>query len=260
MTTARPPAPHAAAPASARQIGAVHTLKAHLGLDDAAYRDLLEGETGQRSAKALSTAQAARVIDRLKGFSGQPRSGFKSGLPDALPRTAAAGAAAGAREGTLQLDGAYAAKLRALWISAWDLGLVRDRTDAALLAFVARQTGIVHTRWLRDAGDAAAVIEALKSWITREAGVEWPGREAEPAEFKLAVLTAQWLRLVQLGAVRLFLTTKPLDDLDQYAFTVAGKQGWPWFDGDDYAAVQAALGRKLRKALAGRATARRSAP
>ncbi|RAI37540.1 hypothetical protein CH338_15800 [Rhodoplanes elegans] len=249
-----------AAPASSKQIGAIHALKARIGLDEAAYRDLLEGETGQRSAKALSTAQAARVIDRLKGFSGQPRSGFKSGLPDALPCAAATGAAAGARDGTLRLDGAYAAKLRALWISAWDLGLVRDRSDAALLAFVARQTGIVHTRWLRDARDAAAVIEALKSWITREAGVEWPGREAEPAEFKRAVLTAQWLRLVRLGAVRLFLADKPLHDLERYAFTVGGKQGWPWFDGDDYAVVQAALGRKLRKALASQAAGRRTAP
>lgn len=236
--------------ASSKQIGAIHALKARLGLDDAAYRDVFEGLTGHRSAKALTRAQAAQVIDRLKDLSGQPKGHFKapfaSGLPDELPHGAG-------RSGAQQLDGAYAAKLRALWISAHDLGLVRDRTDAALLAFVARQTGIVHTRWLRDARDAAAVIEALKSWITREAGVVWPGRDADPLDIKRAVVTAQWMRLVQLGAVRLFIAEKPLHDLDLYAFEVAGKQGWQWFDGDDYAAVQSALGRKLRQALARKA-------
>ncbi|MDC7787338.1 regulatory protein GemA [Rhodoplanes sp. TEM] len=249
--------PHTAGPATSKQIGAIHALKSRLDLDDAAYRGLLEIETGLRSAKALSTAQAARVIDRLKGLSGQARSGFESGLPDTLPRAAAPG---GAAAGPLRLDGTYAAKLRALWIAAWDLGIVRDRSDAALVSFVARQTGIIHTRWLRDARDAAAVIEALKSWIARESGIVWPGREADPLDLKRAVLTAQWMRLVQLGAVRLFLADKPLHDLERYAFTVAAKQGWVWFDGDDYAAVQAALGRKLRKAIAAKATPARATP
>ncbi|MBK5957419.1 hypothetical protein CCR97_04240 [Rhodoplanes elegans] len=237
--------------ATSKQIGAMHALKARIGLDDATYRDVLEGLTGRRSAKALTRAQAAQVIDRLKDLSGQPKGHFKSafasGLPDELPR--GTGPRHGGADGTLQLDGAYAAKLRALWISAHDLGIVQDRTDAALLAFVARQTGIVHTRWLRDARDAAAVIEALKSWITREAGVEWPGREADALDIKRAVITAQWMRLVQLGVVYLFVASRPLDDLDRYAFTVVGKQGWEFFDGDDYAAVQRGLGRKLRQAL-----------
>lgn len=59
-------------------------------------------------------------------------------------------------------------------MSGWHLGVVRDRTDAALLAFLERQTGLEHTRFLVDAASARRMIESLKGWLAREAGVEWP--------------------------------------------------------------------------------------
>jgi phage gp16-like protein len=242
--------PHTAGPASSKQIGAIHAVKARLGLDDAAYRDVIEALTGQRSAKGLTAPQAARVLDHFNGLSGQPRSTFKSGLPDALPRQAGPGR--GAAAGALALDGAYAPKLRALWITAHDLGIVRDRTDAALVSFVARQTGIVHTRWLRDPADAARVIEALKSWISREGDVTWPARTADPLDIKRAVLEAQWRRLIALGVVTPAYVSAPLHELERYAAKVTWKEGWRFFGADDMAAVQAALGRKLRTVLKAR--------
>ncbi|MDC7787999.1 regulatory protein GemA [Rhodoplanes sp. TEM] len=256
MTAAAP----TSGPASSRQIGAMHALKARLGLDDAAYRDLIEGLTGQRSARALTGAQAGVVIDHLKVLSGQrpnvPRTAFESGLPATLPASLAPEPLA---KGALTIDGPYGAKLRALWIAAHDLGVVRDRTDVALVRFVERQTKIAHPRWLRDAADAMKAIEALKGWIAREGGVDWPARdkqqtnEQHAAEVKRAVITAQWLGLVKLGAVRVYIAARPLESLDGYALKVAGRPGWAQFQPHDYAVVQAALGRKLRKALAGRA-------
>lgn len=250
MTAAAP----TSGPASLRQIGAMHALKARLGLDDTAYRDLIEGLTGQRSAKALTGAQAGVVIDQLKTLSGQrpnvPRSAFETGLPATIP--AGLAPEPPLAKGALTIDGPYGAKLRALWIAAHDLGVVRDRTDQALVRFVERQTRIAHPRWLRDAADAMKAIEALKSWIAREGGIDWPARDAEPAEVKRAVITAQWMRLVGLGAVRVWIAARPLESLDGYAAKVAGKQGWAQFGPHDFSAVQAALGRKLRKALAGR--------
>ena len=60
-----------------------------------------------------------------------------------------------------------------MWIGAWNLGLVRNRDDKALIAFVERQTGIQHLNWLRDAADAAKAVEALKKWMERDGGVDW---------------------------------------------------------------------------------------
>lgn len=162
--------------ASNNQIRAIHALKSRARFDDDTYRDWLERETGKRSCKLLSISQAVKVIDRLKTITNDPRSPREGASSDpAKP----------------DLSGPYAAKLRALWISGWHLGVVRDRRDKALLAFIRRQTGIDHTRWLREPADARKAIEALKSWLAREAGVHWRDR-GDP---KLGVIEAQ-LRLL----------------------------------------------------------------
>lgn len=224
--------------ATAAQIGAIHALAAKAGLDDDTRRDFLQRETGARSTKAITTRQAAHVIDKLKSLAeGKPASGAVAGL-----------------------DSPAAKKLRALWIAGYDLGLVRDRSDRAMLAFLERQAGVSHTRFLREPGQATAAIEALKSWIARDGKVVWPAREAwkkdgradfdEIAASKRAVLDAQWMKLVEIGAVEPFLDHKPLRDLDAYAFKVAGRNGWCFFELPHYDEVQRALGRKLRAALA----------
>ncbi|WP_395815224.1 regulatory protein GemA [Devosia sp.] len=136
---------------SSGQIAAIHTLKARAGLDDASYRQLLDTVAGVRSSTALTHVQAALVIDRLKGCS----------TTSQTPRA-------------LALSGPYVGICRALWIAGWHLGLVGQREDSALVAFVARQTGLDHLNWLRDPADAAKVIEALKAWLARDAGVRWP--------------------------------------------------------------------------------------
>jgi hypothetical protein len=38
---------------------------------------------------------------------------------------------------------------------------------------VKRQTGLDHTRFLRDPQDARKAVEALKGWMAREGGVVW---------------------------------------------------------------------------------------
>lgn len=108
-------------------------------------RDFFERVTGKRKLRDMTPADKETVVTELR------RLGFKSN----------------ARR---KLTGPFAKKLQALWISAWNLGLVRSRKDEALLAFVKRQTGISHTRFLQDAKEAARAIEALKGWIERETG------------------------------------------------------------------------------------------
>ena len=153
-------------------LAAIHIAKKQLGLDDETYRDLLLRVTGKRSAAAMSEAERRRVVAELR----------------------AKGSAPVAR----RLEGPYAKKLQALWIAAWNLSLVRDRRDAAMLAFVRRQTGIEHTRFLRDPADARAAIEALKAWMAREAGVDWADGDHLPAWQRAPgarIALAQWQML-----------------------------------------------------------------
>lgn len=152
-----------------RLLGAIHAVAKKRGLDDDTYRDLLERVTGKRSAKELSITALNRVLDELNGDRG--------------------GAAPVTRHRHGPLDG-QKGMIRALWISLWHLGVSIDNTDAALDAFVARQTKVSSLRFVQDVKDARAVIEALKSWLTRE-GVDW----TEDGDPRICVVRAQWRRL-----------------------------------------------------------------
>ena len=152
-----------------RSIAAMHVAKKQLGLDDDTYRAALVQVTGKSSSAAMSEPERQKVLEHFR------QAGFKA-------------ASTGGRK---RLDGKFAAKLQALWIAGWNLGLVRDRDDRALLAFVKRQTGIDHVRFLRHGADAMKAIEALKGWLERAGGVDWTFHN-DPAE---CVLLAQVNRI-----------------------------------------------------------------
>lgn len=132
-------------------LGQVHAAVRDLGIDDDTKRAVYQRVTGKRSAADMDEAERRAVVDELRRQ----------------------GASKGARKGSKALSGPYAKKLQALWIAAWNLGLIRNRDDKALLAFVKRQTGLDHTRFLHHAEDAARAIEALKGWLARDGGVDW---------------------------------------------------------------------------------------
>jgi hypothetical protein len=147
---------------TAAQTRAIHSLMRqipHFTDDD--YRALLRREfSGVSSSSLLSYAQAGELIEILKLLAGQH--------PEVKR------ASASSRRPSETVAGPYGAKLQALWISAWNLGIVDNRNDRALIAFIERQTKIAHPRWLTDHKDAKKAIEALKDWTAREAKVEWP--------------------------------------------------------------------------------------
>jgi len=140
-------------------IPAIHVGLKQLGIAEEDGRDLYERCTGERSLKAMTPGQHQAVLDELV------RLGFKP-------------VSKGARK---RLEGKYAPKLQALWIAGWNLGIIRDRSDKAMLAFVRRQTGLDHMRFLHHADDARAAIEALKKWLARDGGVRWRLSAHEPA-------------------------------------------------------------------------------
>lgn len=205
------------------QIRAIKTLQGRIALDDETYRGLLARETGKTSSTKLSKAEAIRVIDRLQRLAGGP-----------------------SRSPAGTATGKFAPVLKALWLDGYHLGVVHNRDDKALIAFVQRQTGVSHTRFLTDGADAAPAIEALKAWLTRAAGVKWPASR-DPAGIKVAVVAAQIRRLAQLAAngapVPLGRAGAALLHRDPATLAL-----------DDLDAVQRRLGKMLRQALTAQST------
>lgn len=165
-------------------IAAIHVARRLLNIDEETSRDLYERVTGKRSLRAMTVYEHGAVIEEMK------RQGFEPLVKKGSRRA---------------LTGRYAPVLRALWLSAWNLGVIRNRDDQALIAFVARQTQIDHVNWVTDPGSAAQAIEALKAWIRREAQDDGlfrteKGRDDWRNNPKVQVLQAQWLILNRAGA------------------------------------------------------------
>ncbi|MBW7968153.1 regulatory protein GemA [Bradyrhizobium sp. BR 10289] len=215
--------------ATTSMISTIHVLKAKAKFDDDTYRDFLHKRTGKRSAKELTTSEAGRVIEDLRSTVGE----------------------AGIRGAIAGLDSPIGGKLRALWIAGHDLGIVRDRTDRAMLSFLERQTDVSHVRFLKDARAATSAIEGLKSWLERTAGVDWPTDRADVIANKRAVLDAQWRKLIAIGAVEAIgQAVDPMEGLQHYAGRIVRHNQWGTMEAHHYDEVQKALGNKLRGALA----------
>ena len=151
--------------------------------------------------------------------------------------------------GKQQLTGKFAKKLQALWIAAWNLGLVEDRDDAALVAFVKRQTGLDQVRFLHHADDAKRVIEALKDWMRREARVSYGntnGQEWLSAD-GAKVAWAQW-RILHPGSD---LIARKGFDTEVYAIIGSTRAGLGEVKGKEWQAVANQLGRRVRALTAG---------
>ena len=169
-----------------RTVRAIHVMARSLGLDADARHDLQEQVTGKRSLTDMDDTELQAVRASLRGR--ENRSGDRDRLPN-TPSTA---------------------KLRALWISGWHLGVVHDRSDRALAAFVRRTLGIESASWSFRGG--GKVVEALKLWLARPVGnggggVQWTedgsGRPSQRPEVARGdVLRAQWRRMWDLGLAR----------------------------------------------------------
>ncbi len=116
-----------------------------LGLDEETFRGIYERVTGIRSLSAMSREQRRRVADALVG----------EGFDDSH------------RPADASLCQSPQAKLiRHQWLRLKGMGVLRNSSEYALLAYVKRLTGVERMEWL-DPGQAAYVIETLKAWVAR---------------------------------------------------------------------------------------------
>ena len=132
-------------------LGKIHIARQQLGLDETAYRDVVERITGGRSASVASDAALHRLLAEFT------RLGFKPARKAWAP----------ARSKDAQVR-----MIQAIWA---DLApYVDDHTQDRLRAFVRRQTrtprhldGVDAPEFL-DAKEANKVVEGLKAWLARE--------------------------------------------------------------------------------------------
>ncbi|MBN9477379.1 MAG: hypothetical protein ABS43_03620 [Bordetella sp. SCN 67-23] len=138
-----------------REIRLIQIAKRDLQLQDDEYRDLMQTVTGKRSSTELDWTQRKRFLDHLKKL------GFK-------PKTSGTGRK---RQAPIARspDDRHAErwdKARALWTLLAEAGAIQHNTDAALMAYVQRQTQVDAWRFL-NGYQINTVIESLKRWCRR---------------------------------------------------------------------------------------------
>jgi hypothetical protein len=145
------------------QLAAIHIAQKALGLGKDDAEALKRSVTGVASAGAMTFVQRRKYLAHLSGLqASQARArGDRPAHDPIRPAVQRSQADAG--------DGRWG-KARVLWQALACNGQVRIDTDAALMAYVKRQTGLEHWRFLNDA-QVNTVIESLKRWCVR-AGVD----------------------------------------------------------------------------------------
>ena len=133
-----------------REIQLIHVGKSALKMDEDSYRAMLFACGRVKSSTELDWTGRKRVLDHLK------KCGFTPSKPKAVKI---------ATDESPQMK-----KIRALWLTLADEGVVKNRSEKALGAYIKRQSGVDAKQWLHGV-EASRVIEALKAWAARE-GVE----------------------------------------------------------------------------------------
>lgn len=123
----------------------IHVGRRELGMDDDAYRAMLQSLEKVNSAADLTIPGMEKVLEHMK------RCGFK--VRSKTP-------------GRAKASDAQSRMIRGLWLELAEKGIVRHADESALVAFVKRMTGTEALQWLKPQ-QASKVIEELKKWRNR---------------------------------------------------------------------------------------------
>ena len=163
-------------------IAKVQIARKEMGFDDGDYRAVLERVTGKTSSAALSEGELGRVLDEFARLGWKPAAG-KPGKP------------------SRRADHPAAKKARALWLSLFLLGVVRNSSEAALESYARRQLKGVRLQW-SDQAQMYKVIEGLKAMAERHGWDQsTEGLFDAVWTLKLRLCEAIARRLVAVGAV-----------------------------------------------------------
>lgn len=194
----------------------VQIARRDLGLAEDDYRSILERLTGKTSAAACSDTELGRVLDefKAKGWIAARR------VEKAQPSDRAAK--------SKPADHPAAKKARALWLSLWNLGEVRDPSEAALEGFARRQLKVDRLQWA-DQGQTYKLIEALKAMAERAGwsqDVSGVGPTIVVRVLKGRLVEAQWRRICDRSAIGT-ITLQAWASNEGMRFCDGDVQTWP---------------------------------
>ena len=231
-------------PSRRKELAAIHVAAKQLALAEDSYRALVgrfsRGRT--QSSSGLTGAERRALLDEFR------RLGFaRSGTPGQ------AGLAARPRAARRRDERPQAAKLRALWLSLWQMGEVADPSEGALAMFVKRHCDVEALQFAT-ADQLRAAIEHLRAWCRRigYAALPFDAAVSCPLQgsFKPGLIAAQWERLVAWRAFRAGLFARLDTWLGGRGYAVAAPQFLTDAQADN---VIDELGRWLRRLAAERA-------
>ncbi|WP_431222241.1 phage protein GemA/Gp16 family protein [Serratia sp. L9] len=131
----------------AKAIQLIHIARSKLDITDDAYRLMLRNLTSKDSCSKMNDRELANVLAHLRGR------GFN--IADKF------------REVPLA-DFPMGRKIWVLWQDLAKAGLVRDKSQKALDAWLLRETGVAQLTWLKqEPHKAHQAIEKLKQWLGR---------------------------------------------------------------------------------------------
>lgn len=202
--SARPATYNAADQGRRAAIAKVQIARKELRLDDPTYRALLERITGKTSSADCTVEQLGLVLDEFKAKGWKPvlKAGSSPGQTGVSPKK------------PQPADHPVAKKARAMWISLWQLGVVRERSEQALEAFAARQLHVDRLQWA-DQAQGYKLVEALKAmaeragWSQDLAGVP---ADVQVRLLKERLLAAQQALIPHIGREIRFYTDAELDE------------------------------------------------
>ncbi len=148
-----------------KHIAAIHVLKSQCKLVESDYRALLVELVGKDSCSLMSEAQLVRVRTHLQNLAvrlgvAKPAAPVQPGTAQFTRRRIAP------KRSTSDDQDERWGKARTLWSQLARAGAVRVDSDAALMAYVKRQTKTEAWRFL-NGYQINGVIESLKKWCAR---------------------------------------------------------------------------------------------
>lgn len=218
-----PATPKAARSYRNQLIGKVKMACKQLGIEEDDYKDMLLGATGHASLTLCNDGQIVRVIELLKS------KGFRQ-------------APSRARQGQAQHP--VALKARAMWLSLYQLGVVRNPSEQALEKFACGQLKCARFAWARQS-EGGKVIEALKDMAIRNGWVQvGPDRKPlDPLGLQESLCTAIVQQLQDMDVIPADWT---LSVVAHRMCNVVARLDAP-FTAEDFKQIAASLGSHLRR-------------
>lgn len=122
--------------------------KRELGMDDADYRELLR-RNGAKEKNGKYSATTMAVGELMQAVAEMRQKGFKP------------------KKGNTTWRDPRIKKITAIWIALADAGVVRDRSEAAMIKWCSRITNKARLEWA-GSNELNACVEGLKEWARRE--------------------------------------------------------------------------------------------